>query len=97
MSSNENGNGVAKRFWEGACGIVLEPEKNKTTGDYFWTYRFTRAFKRDEDSAFEYSERFTDRNDEAIGVLMSLAITFREQNDPAEWVASHMQIEKEAA
>jgi hypothetical protein len=97
MSSNDNGNNTTKRFWQGSCGIVLEPEKNNASGEYFWTYRFTRAFKRPGSDDFEYSERFTERNDEALGVLMGKAISFREQNSASEWVASCMQGEREIA
>jgi hypothetical protein len=33
-----------KRFWEGPVGITLKPQKQHS-GEYFWTFSFTRAFK----------------------------------------------------
>lgn len=75
------------RFWEGACGIVLRPRK-RSDGDYFWTYRFIRAYKPEESQEWRYSQDFSENHDQAIATLMSRAIQFRQQNDATTWIAA---------
>ena len=77
------------RFWEGSCGIVLEPRK-RNDGDYFWTYRFTRAYKPEGSDRWRYSTTFDEKHDQSIATLMSRAIQFREQNDATDWICSQM-------
>ena len=75
------------RFWEGVCGIVLQAKK-RNDGDYFWTYRFTRAYKPERSEEWRYSQDFNEYHDQAIATLMSRAIQFRQQNDATTWVAA---------
>lgn len=75
------------RFWEGGCGIVLQAKK-RNDGDYFWTYRFTRAYKPEGAEKWRYSQDFNENHDQAIATLMSRAIQFRQQNDATKWVAA---------
>ncbi len=89
MSSNGNGKPTVHRIWEGACGLAFEPKK-KNDGSYFWTFKFTRAFKREGSENFEYAQDFTARNNEALGVLMLKGIKFQEEHDASEWVREKM-------
>lgn len=85
------------RFWEGPCGLMLEP-KRRNDGDYFWTYRFTRAYKPEGSDDWRYSNTFDEKHDHAIAALMSRSIRFREQNDATTWVCSQMaKAERKAA
>ena len=85
----ENGTSLAHFIWEGACGMVLEPKKSKD-GEYFWTYRFKRAYMAEETDEWKYADTFTERNDEAIGKLMALCIRFRDEHDASAWVRARM-------
>lgn len=75
------------RFWEGTCGIIIQA-KRRNDGDYFWTYRFTRAYKPAESEEWKYAQDFRENHDQAIATLMSRAIQFRQQNDATTWVAA---------
>ena len=77
------------RFWEGACGIVLQARK-RNDGDYFWTYRFVRAYKPDGSHEWRYTDAFSENHDRAIATLMSRSIHFRQQNDATQWVTAQM-------
>ena len=55
-----------KRFWEGPVGITLMPRKQQS-GEYFWTFAFTRAFKRKGKEVWEYTEFFGQKHAAAVG------------------------------
>ena len=84
------------RFWEGACGIALQARK-RNDGDYFWTYRFTRAYKPEGSDEWRYTDTFNENYDHAIATLMSRSIQFRQQNDATQWVAAQMAKRKPKA
>ncbi len=78
-----------KRIWEGTLGIAITPRK-KREGDYFWSFSFVRAFRRTRDSKWEYVQHFGQQHAKALGVLMSKAFQFMEQNDPGQFLAKAM-------
>ena len=78
-----------KRFWEGAVGITLMPRKQHS-GEYFWTFAFTRAFKRKGKETWEYTDFFGHKHAKALGTVMSRALQFMEQNAPDEFTAKWM-------
>jgi hypothetical protein len=82
-----------KRIWEGSVGIAIEPRQNNTTGDYFWSYTFTRAYKVGDE--FRYADSFTENNTEALGVVMSKGIHFMAETDAEKWLDE--QVTKQAA
>ena len=73
-----------KRFWEGAVGITLMPRKQHS-GEYFWTFSFTRAFKRRGKETWEYTDFFGQKHAAALGTVMSRAMQFMEQNAPDQF------------
>ena len=68
-----------KRIWEGTLGIAITPRK-KRNGDYFWSFSFVRAFRRTRDSNWEYAQQFGQQHATALGLLMSKAFHFMQQN-----------------
>ena len=78
-----------KRIWEGTLGIAITPRKRQN-GDYFWSFSFVRAFRRTRESNWEYAHHFGQQHAQALGVLMSKAFQFMEQNDAAAFVAEAM-------
>lgn len=78
-----------KRFWEGPVGITLMPRKQHN-GQYFWTFAFTRAFKRKGKETWEYTDFFGHKHAEALGTVMSRAMQFMEQNAPDAFTAKCM-------
>ena len=89
-----------KRFWEGPVGIALMPRKQQT-GEYFWTFAFTRAFKRKGKDTWEYTEFFGHKHATALGKVMSRAMQFMDQNRPGQftekWMAKQAAHDKAAA
>ena len=86
------------RFWEGPVGIALKPRKQQS-GEYFWTFAFTRAFKRQGKETWEYTDFFGQKHAAALGKVMSRAMQFMEQTSPAEftekWMAAKTSKESE--
>ena len=78
-----------KRIWEGACGITIQPRQIKSSGDYFWSFEFTRCYKTESSDDMKYSSSFTQNNVEALGKVISKAISFMEETDPNEFVAQN--------
>ena len=78
-----------KRFWEGPVGITLMPRKQHS-GEYFWTFAFTRAFKRKGKETWEYTDFFGKKHATALGTVMSRAMQFMEQNAPDDFTAQCM-------
>lgn len=78
-----------KRFWEGPVGIMLMPRKQHS-GEYFWTFSFTRAFKRKGKETWEYTDFFGHKHATNLGTVMSRAMQFMEQNAPDEFTAKCM-------
>jgi hypothetical protein len=73
-----------KRFWEGPVGITLKPQKQHS-GEYFWTFSLTRAFKRRGKETWEYTDFFGQKHAAALGNAMSRAMQFMEQNAPDQF------------
>lgn len=80
---------TCKRIWEGTLGIAISPRK-KRDGDYFWSFSFVRAFRRTRNSNWEYAQQFGQQHAVALGLLMSRAFHFMEQNDPAKFLEAAM-------
>lgn len=78
-----------KRFWEGPVGVALMPRKQQN-GEYFWTFAFTRAFRRQGKDTWEYTEFFGQKHAASLGKVMSRAIHFMEQNRPEQFVENWM-------
>ncbi len=78
-----------KRFWEGPVGIMLKPQKQHS-GEYFWTFSFTRAFKRKGKESWEYTGFFGHKHAAALGTVMSRAMQFMEQNAPDQFTEKWM-------
>ncbi len=74
-----------QRFWEGAVGITLTPRQQKS-GEYFWTFSFVRAYKRKGSEKWEYAQHYGQKHAEALGLVMSKAFQFMEQNAPSQFV-----------
>jgi hypothetical protein len=80
---------TCKRIWEGTLGIAISPRK-KRNGEYFWSFSFVRAFRRTRNSNWEYVQQFGQQHAVALGLLMSRAFHFMEQNDPATFLEAAM-------
>ncbi|MEX2310296.1 MAG: hypothetical protein WD738_22195 [Pirellulales bacterium] len=80
---------ACKRIWEGTLGIAIKPQK-KHNGEYFWSFSFVRAFRRTRESNWEYVQHYGQQHAKALGVLMSKAFQFMEQNDPGQFIAKAM-------
>jgi len=80
---------ACKRIWEGTLGVAIRPQK-KRNGNYFWSFSFVRAFRRTRESNWEYVQHYGQQHAKALGVLMSKAFQFMEQNDPAQFLAAAM-------
>jgi hypothetical protein len=65
-------------------GITLKPQKQHS-GEYFWTFSFTRAFKRRGKETWEYTDFFGQKHAAALGNAMSRAMQFMEQNAPDQF------------
>ena len=84
-----------KRLWEGQVGITLYPQEKKD-GDYFWTFRFVRSFKRQGSEKWEYVEYFGQNHSEALGKLMTKAFRYMEEQDPTQFVIAWMTAQEES-
>lgn len=80
---------TCKRIWEGTLGIAMTPRK-KQNGEYFWSFSFVRAFRRTRNSNWEYAQQFGQQHATALGLLMSKAFHFMQENDPAKFLESAM-------
>jgi hypothetical protein len=80
---------ACKRFWEGSVGVAIKPQK-KSNGDYFWTFSFVRAFRRNQSTDWEYARHFGQKHAEALGKLMSKAFQFMEQTDATQFIEAAM-------
>ena len=80
---------TCKRIWEGTLGVTIRPQK-KRDGNYFWSFSFVRAFRRTRESNWEYVNHYGQQHAKALGMLMSKAFQFMEQNDPAQFLAAAM-------
>lgn len=80
--------GLKHRVWVKSVGIELTPTKDKA-GDYFWTFRFTRAFKRG--GGWEYTDSFSSHNDAALNEAIVQMIRFRDSTNANRWVAERME------
>lgn len=80
---------TCKRIWEGTLGIVISPRK-KQNGDYFWSFSFVRAFRRTRESKWEYVHDFGQQHATALGLLMSKAFHFMQENDPVAFLENAM-------
>jgi hypothetical protein len=78
-----------KRIWEGTLGIAISPRK-KQNGEYFWSFCFVRAFRRTRTSNWEYAQQFGQQHATALGLLMSKAFHFMQENDPAKFLETAM-------
>jgi hypothetical protein len=85
-----------KRIWEGTLGIAITPRK-KQNGEYFWTFYFVRAFRRTRNSNWEYAQQFGQQHATALGLLMSKAFHFMQENDPAKFLESAMAVATRSA
>jgi len=83
-SRNDSGKVPAASSWSQNTSWEKE-------GDHFWTYRFTRAYTPEGAKTPQSSDTFSQRHAQAVGVLMSKAIQFRQQHDATDWVRSCMQ------
>lgn len=68
---------------------MLMPRK-QYSGEYFWTFSFTRAFKRKGKEIWEYTDFFGHKHATALGTVMSRAMQFMEQNAPDDFTAKCM-------
>ena len=82
-------NAICKRFWEGTVGIVIRPQK-KRNGDYFWTFSFVRAFRRDRNAQWEYVQHYGQQHAKAVGLVMTKAFQFMDQTDPVQFIETAM-------
>jgi hypothetical protein len=87
---------TCKRVWEGTLGVAITPRK-KQNGEYFWTFHFVRAFRRTRNSNWEYAQQFGQQHATALGLLMSKAFHFMQENDPAKFLESAMAVASRSA
>ena len=64
--------------------------RKQHSGEYFWTFSFTRAFKRKGKETWEYTNFFGHKHATALGKVMSRAMQFMEQTAPDEFTAKCM-------
>jgi hypothetical protein len=64
-----------KHIWEGSVGVRIDKRQSKETGKAFFTFEPVRCYKRDGQDNFEYSHSFTERNAEALGTVISKALS----------------------
>ena len=57
---------------------------------------FDASYTREGSEDWEYSDKFSDRNDEALGTLMSQMIKWRGENDATEWVKAREADQEQA-
>lgn len=74
---------MTHHIWEGPVGISLRPKRNSITGEYFWVYRLTRFAGEDNDGQKRYFNTFSNRDNESVGKVLSRAMSYMAQNDPA--------------
>jgi len=65
-----------KHIWEGSVGVCIDQRQNSETGESFFTFEPVRCFKRDGNDNFEYSHSFTEKNAEALGIVLSTALSY---------------------
>lgn len=64
-----------KHLWEGSVGVRIEQKQNRQTGESFFTFDPVRCFKREGREEFEYCHSFTEQNAEALGNVISRALS----------------------
>ena len=77
---NQNNN-KKTHIWEGSVGVRIDERQNSETGQTFFTFEPVRCYKRDGNENFEYSHSFTPKNAEALGVVISKALSYIQQAD----------------
>jgi hypothetical protein len=75
----DNQNNNRTHIWEGSVGVRIEQKQNSETGEPFFTFEPVRCYKRDGNDNFEYSHSFTEKNAEALGVVISKALSYIQQ------------------
>lgn len=78
----ENQNNKKKHIWEGSVGVCIDERQNIETGQTFFTFEPVRCYKRDGNENFEYSHSFTEKNAEALGVVISKALSYIQEHQP---------------
>ena len=76
----DNQNNKRTHIWDGAVGVRIDERQNRETGESFFTFEPVRCFKRVGNENFEYSHSFTEKNAEALGVVISEALSFIQEN-----------------
>ena len=74
-------------IWEGSVGVRIEQKQNSETGEPFFTFEPVRCYKRDGNENFEYSHSFTEKNAEALGVVISKALSYIQTESTSSQVA----------
>ena len=72
----ENQNNKKKDIREGSVGVCIDERQNRETGQTFFTFEPVRCYRRDGNENFEYCHSFTEKNDEALGVVISKALSY---------------------
>jgi hypothetical protein len=59
------------------------------SGESFFTFEPVRCYKRDGNEEFEYSHSFTEKNAEALGTVISKALSYiQQQSESSQQVAA---------
>ncbi len=61
-------------IWDGSVGACVRERSEGQARRSFYTFEFTRCFKRDGSDEFEYSSSFTARNAEQIRNVLEQAL-----------------------
>ena len=77
---------VGHRIWEGCVGIYLHPQR-KSDGNYFWKYTLVRGYKQMGCDEWNYSYSFSQKNNQAIAVVLSKGMRFMNENNADDFVA----------
>jgi len=63
-------------IWDKSVGVRIRKQTNNTSGDDFCTFELVRCYKPEGADEFRYATTFTERNAEALGNVISKALSF---------------------
>jgi hypothetical protein len=61
-------------IWDGSVGACVRERGDAKNRQTFYTFEFTRCFKRDGSDEFEYSNSFTARNADQLRNVLEQAL-----------------------
>jgi hypothetical protein len=71
-------------IWDKSVGVRIRRQSNNATAADFLTFELVRCYKPEGSDEFKYASTFTERNAEALGIVISKALNYIREHDLSE-------------